>query len=97
MKKMLTVDVLLMIVFFLIWCVLDFMLVRSSEYPKNIYRFDRVFLLMPAVTLASNLWITRRLSRPMAILYSILGVCLALMFAVVTLGICFHLSIGGGL
>lgn len=92
------VDAFLVVAFFLAWCTIDYLLVRSPGYPGNIHRADWVFISIPIATLASNLWITRHLPRTRAILYSILGtilVCLALVFAVLALGVTFHLMIGG--
>lgn len=97
---MFTVDLALLIAFYLMWCAIDYALVRSPNYPDNIHCADWAFLLIPVVTLGANIWITRGLSRPRSILYSILGallVCLALVFAVLTLGSAFHLRIGGQL
>ena len=100
MKKMFIVDAVLLIAFFIAWCLLDYLLVRSSGYPDNIHRSDWAFVLIPIVTLASNLWMTRHLSRSQAILYSILGtivVCVVLVLAVLAIGIPFHFMIGGQL
>jgi len=100
MKRMLAIDVALLIAYFLAWCAADYVLVRSPGYPGNIHSVDWLFILIPVVTLATNLWMTRHFSRPRAILYSILGtllVCLALVFIVLTLGILFHFRIGGQL
>jgi multisubunit Na+/H+ antiporter MnhF subunit len=100
MKRMLAIDVALLIAYFLAWFAADYALVRSPGYPDNIHSVDWLFILIPVVTLATNLWITRHFSRPRAILYSILGtllVCLALVFIVMTLGILFHFSFGGQL
>ncbi len=100
MKKMLLVDLILLAAFFIAWCAIDYLLVRSRGYPDNIHCADWAFIFIPIVTLALNLWMTRNLSRSRAILYSILGtiiVCLALVFAVLALGVPFHFMIGGQL
>lgn len=97
---MLVFDAFLLIAFVLAWCTIDYALVRSPGYPDNIHRADWVFILIPVATLAANLWITRHLSRWRAVLYSILGtvgVCVALVLAVLALGVTFHLMIGGQL
>ena len=97
-KRMLGVDLALLVAFFLAWCTVDYLLVRSRGYPDNIHRADRAFVLIPVVTLVTNLWIARHLSRPRAVLYSILGafaVCVLLVLAVLALGIPFHVMIGG--
>ena len=97
-KKMLVIDLALLVAFFLAWCAVDYLLVRSQGYPDNIHSADWAFAMIPVVTLASNLWITRHLSRSRAVLYSILGtfaLCVVLVFAVLALGIPFHVMIGG--
>ena len=98
MKKMLIVDFVLLILFFIAWCVLDYILVHSPEYPSNIQSADWTFIFVPIVTLACNLWRTRQLSRTRMILYSLLGtlgMCLALALVIVAFGIPFNFQIGG--
>ncbi len=93
-------DTVLLIMFFIGWCVLDYLLVRSPEYPSNIHSDDWAFAFVPIATLACNLRVTRQLSKPRMVLYSILGTlatCLTLAFAVMMFGIPFHFQIGGHL
>jgi len=95
---MIIIDTLLLIMFFVAWCILDYLLVRSAEYPDNIHSGDWVFAFVPITTLACNLWSTRHLSKPRMVLYSILGtlaMCLMLALIVMLFGIPFHFQIGG--
>jgi multisubunit Na+/H+ antiporter MnhF subunit len=95
---MIFIDAVLLAICFVAWCVLDYRLVRSPEYPNNIHSDDWIFAFVPIATLACNLWGTRQLSKPRMILYSVLGTlmtCIALVFAVMVFGIPFHVQIGG--
>ena len=100
MKRMIVTDAALLIMFFIAWCVQDYLLVRSPEYPSNINNYDWTFAVVPIATLACNLWITRQLSKPRMVLYSILStlaMCIALAVVVMVFGIPFHFQIGGNL
>ena len=100
MKKLIITDSGWLIIFFLGWCVMDYVLVASPDFPDNIHDCDWIFILIPIVTLLNNLWFTRRLSGVRMMLYSLAGtvaVCLFFMLAVMTLGILFHFRIGGAL
>jgi len=95
---MAAIDTVLLIMFFIAWCVLDYRLVQSPEYPNNIHSDDWAFAFVPITTLACNLWANRQLSRPRMVLYSILGtlaMCIALALVVMVFGIPFHFQIGG--
>ncbi len=98
MKKMLIVDTVLLIMFFIAWCVLDYTLVKSPEYPDNIDSADWTFVFVPLITLACNLSSTRQLAKPKMIGYSILGtlaMCIGLALLIVVFGIPFNFQIGG--
>ena len=95
---MAVIDAVLLIMFFIAWCVLDYRLVQSPEYPNNIHSDDWTFAFVPIATLACNLWVTRQLSKSRMVLYSMLGtfvMCIALAFVVMVFGIPFHFQIGG--
>ena len=92
------IDTVLLLMFFVAWCVLDYRLVQSPEYPNNIHSDDWTFALVPIATLACNLWATRELSRSRRVLYSMLGsllMCIAFVLFVLVFGIPFHFQIGG--
>lgn len=98
MKRMIVINTVLLIMFFIAWCVLDYRLVLSPEYPNNIHSDEWIFAFVPILTLACNLRVTRQLSKPRMVLYSMLGtlaMCFALAFAVMVFGIPFHFQIGG--
>jgi multisubunit Na+/H+ antiporter MnhF subunit len=95
---MIVIDTVLLVMFFIAWCVLDYLLVTSPEYPDNIHSGDWTFAIVPIGTFACNLRVTRQLSKPRMFLYSILGavaMCIALALVVMVFGIPFHFQIGG--
>jgi hypothetical protein len=81
---------------FVMWCVLDFVLVRFA--PSRIHDFDWICLLLPVIVLLGGIAALRGKSIASRIVLSIVATIIAIILAVVlivTVGISFHFSIGG--
>ena len=106
MNKVLHANAVLLITFFLGSCFLDYVSIWVPRYPGTTDNWDWMLILLismiPIITLATNLWFTRQLEMPVyrMALISVVGtitLCVVLVLALLTLGIMFHLLIGGHL
>jgi hypothetical protein len=83
---------------FVFWCVLDFLTVRVLPYPDHVRDFDWLsvaFPVVPFVVAAVALKPESYARRFWLSLASTVLACLLALLQIVTLGIPFHLSIGG--
>lgn len=85
-------------VVFAVWCCLDFVTVRVLPYPENVHDFDWTTFAFPAIPFVLGALALR--SEPLGrrlwmSLTSTVLACLLAGLLILTLGISFHLSIGG--
>jgi hypothetical protein len=100
MKSVLLLNTFLLVFFFIAWCVLDYALVKSPNYPQNAADADWVLLMIPILTVAANLIAQRKQSLTRLLVTSLvasLAVCLIFPAIVLGPGVLFHFSIGGTL
>ena len=84
--------------FFCVWCVIDYLLVRSPGYPEGIHDYDWIFLVAPfGIFIVDYLLAPFLRSAPrlgVSLLATVLSMALGTVF-VLLIGIPFHWSIGG--
>jgi len=83
---------------FVVWCVLDFALVRY--FPSHIHDFDLAILLLPILVAVVGIIVLRDKRLGLRVLLSVLATIIATVFAavlIVSVGLSFHFSIGGTL
>jgi hypothetical protein len=100
MKAVLLLNTLLLALFFIAWCGLDYCLVKSPQFPQNSGDYDWALVLVPLVTAAANFVLQRRAGIRRSLLTAIIAsaaVCMLFLVLIVLFGISFHLSIGGTL
>jgi hypothetical protein len=98
MKVTLVLNAALLAIFFVAWCCLDYRLVHSPQYPRNIADDDWIFVFVPMVTLAANLAVYRRQGWRHSLFVAVVAsIALIVLFmgVVLVFGIPFHVSIGG--
>ncbi len=100
MKSALLLNAVLLVSFFAAWCILDYFVVKSPQYPQNCHDAEWIFILIPLVTIVANLVAQRKQSLRRSLLTTIVAsvaVCVVFLAMLVFPGILFHLSIGGTL
>jgi hypothetical protein len=100
MKYVLLLNAILLVIFFAAWCVLDYFVVKSPQYPQNCHDDEWTFILIPLVTIVANLVAQRKLGILKSLLTAIVAsVVVVVLFLVMLIfpGMPFHLSIGGTL
>jgi hypothetical protein len=100
MKSILRLNAALLVLFFAVWCVMDYFAVKSPQYPQNCHDNEWVFIFIPLVAAVANLVAQRKLPLIKSLLTAIVAsvaVCVAFVAMVLFPGIMFHLSIGGTL
>jgi hypothetical protein len=100
MKFTLVLNTALLAMFFVAWCCLDYRLVQSPQFPGNSADDDWILVLVPIVTLATNLVVYRRQGLRKSLFVAIIAsVALSVLSLVVLIcfGIPYHVSIGGTL
>lgn len=100
MKPVVLLNAVLLGLFFAAWCVVDYCLVKSPQFPQNSHDADWTLILIPLVTVAANLLAQRKQKLSRLLLTTIVAtvaVCVIFLVMLVVLGIPFHLSIGGTL
>lgn len=100
MKRVLLLNMLLLVACFVAWCVADYYAVKSPQYPEDVADHDWVGLLVPVVIGAANYFVQRKRGLKRAIVTAIIAavvVSVLLVGAIISVGIPFHLSIGGRL
>ncbi len=100
MKPLLLLNAIVLVFFFAAWCVLDYFVVKSPNYPQNSHDAEWTFLFIPLVTILANLVAQRKQGLKKSLLTAIIAaVAVGILFFIMLLfpGIPFHLSIGGTL
>jgi cytochrome bd-type quinol oxidase subunit 2 len=100
MKSVLLLNVALLVLFFGAWCVLDYSVVKSPQFPQNCHDSEWVFIFIPLLTVVANLVAQRKRGLRKSLLTAIVAsfaVCVLFLGTLVFPGMCFHLSIGGTL
>jgi hypothetical protein len=100
MKSVLRLNAVLLVFFFAVWCVLDYCLVKSPQFPQNSHDGEWAFIFIPLVTVVANLVAQRKQGLRKLLLTAIVAtvaVCVIFLVMLVVLGMPFHLSIGGTL
>jgi hypothetical protein len=85
---------------FALWCLLDYLLVRSSRYPEGVHDYDSLIPLLLIAPLVVDYFACRRFRLApvwlICVLATLFAIPLSICF-VVLFGTSFHLSIGGRL
>ena len=100
MKSVLLLNAVLLVFFFAAWCVLDYSLVKSPQFPQNCHDGEWTFIFIPLVTIVANLVAQRKQGLRKSLLTAIVAsvaVCVIFLAMLVFPGMPFHLSIGGTL
>jgi hypothetical protein len=100
MKSILLLNAAFLVFFFAGWCVLDYSLVKSPQFPQNCHDGDWTFILIPLVTVVANLVAQRKQGPKKSLLTAIVAsvaVCVVFLAMLIFPGMPFHLSIGGTL
>ncbi len=100
MKRILLLNAIVLVFFFAAWCVLDYFVVKSSQYPQNCHDGEWTFIFIPLVTIVANLFTQRKQGLTKSVLMAIVAsvaVCIMFLAMLVFPGMPFHLSIGGTL
>jgi hypothetical protein len=100
MKSILLLNAVLLMLFFAAWCVLDYFVVKSPQYPQNCHDSEWTFIFIPIVTIAANLVAQRKQGLKRLLLTTVVAsvaVCVLFLAMLVFPGMPFHLSIGGTL
>jgi hypothetical protein len=100
MKSVLLLNAVLLVLFFAVWCVLDYSLVKSPQFPQNCHDGEWTFIFIPLVTVVANLVAQRKQGLGRSLLTSVVAsvaVCVLFLVMLVVPGMAFHLGIGGTL
>jgi hypothetical protein len=100
MKPVLLLNAVLLVFFFVAWCILDYFVVKSPQFPQNCHDGEWTFLFIPLVTVVVNLVAQRKQGLGRSLLTAIVAsaVVFALFLGMLVFpGMSFHLSIGGTL
>lgn len=100
MKTVLLLNAVLLVSFFAAWCVLDYFVVKSLQYPRNCHDGEWTLIFIPLLTGVANLVALRKKGLIKSLLTAIVAsfaVCVLFFVMVLFPGIPFHLSIGGTL
>jgi ABC-type antimicrobial peptide transport system permease subunit len=98
MKRILFPNAILLVFFFVYWCVLDYFAVKSPRYPASCNDDEWTFYLIPLLTVAVNLLAQRGQGLKKVLLTTILAtvvVCVLSVLLVLFFGVPYHLMIGG--
>lgn len=88
------------LILFLVWCLLDFYVVRIGNYPEDVHDFDWLICLGPLSIFTLNFFFIVAGSLMKRILFSALitiGLSGLLLLTIAYLGMWFHFQIGGQL
>ncbi len=100
MKRILLLNAIVLVFFFAAWCVQDYFVVKSPQYPQNCHDSEWTFLFIPLLTLVANLVALRKQGVTRALLTAIVAsvaICVLFLAMLIFPGMPFHLSIGGTL
>ena len=85
---------------FILWCLVDVLVVHVLPYPGFIHSFDWLFVAYPIAVFLASTYFLRDPDRGKAIIYAVGSTFLVsalLLTLIVTIGVQFHFLIGGEL
>ena len=100
MKKAVIANIAAIALLFVLWCTLDYLIVKSSGYPDNVREWDWLIWIAPGTIIPLNIAMFRHQQLLVQVIMIVAASALslfALYYAVGYLGMAFHFSIGGEL
>ena len=100
MKKAVIANIAAIVLLFVLWCALDYLLVKSSGYPDNLRQWKWLIWIGPGTIIPLNIVMFRHQQLLVQVIMIVAASALSLFvlqYAVVYYGMGFHFYIGGEL